>query len=407
MKIIEVTTPRQKRQFLDLVEHIYKKDPNYVRPLDGMIESVFAVSNPVYRQALVKRFLLEDEEGTTLGRIAAFVNPKKALGFEQPTGGIGFFECINNQQAANCLFDAARGFLTSNGMEAMDGPINLGENDAFWGLLVEGFTVPGFGMNYNPPYYRELFETYGFYDYYNQITNHLDLNKRFPDRFWNIARRVSQRQEYTFRHFRIKESENYLDDFIEIYNDAWVFHENFTPMDKNALRGLFNQAKSFLLEDMIWFAYHNDEPAGFLVIFPDINGIIRHFHGSLGWINKLRFFFMVRSSRYINRGRVVVFGIKPKFQRSGLESALFYQLRKGVERHRNFKELEISWVGDFNVKMRALQESMGAAPGKKHVTYRHIFNNQDYTHKKANIIANDTKYAGHSRQEGNNEEKTH
>ena len=78
-----------------------------------------------------------------------------------------------------------------------------------------------------------------------------------------------------------------------------------------------------------------------------------------------------------------------------------------MERHRNFKELEISWVGDFNVKMRALQESMGAAPGKKHVTYRHIFNNQDYTHKKANIIANDTKYAGHSRQEGNNEEKTH
>ncbi len=387
-------------------ECIYKDDPNYVRPLDSMVESVFDTTNPVFKPDLTKRFLLISRQQEVIGRIAAFVNSKKAFGFEQPTGGIGFFECIDSQEAANCLIDAARDFLTSKGMEAMDGPINLGENDAFWGLLIEGFTMPGFGMNYNPPYYQQLFENYGFYAYYNQITNHLDLTKRFPDRFWTIARRVAQKEEYTFRHFSIKESERYLDDFIEVYNEAWVFHENFTPMDKKVLRGLFNQAKSFLVEDMIWYAYHDGEPVGFLVIFPDINNIIRHFHGNLGWINKFRFLFMVNSSRYLNRGRVVVFGIKPKFQRSGLESALFYQLRKGVERHPNFKELEISWVGDFNVKMRALQESMGAVPGKKHVTYRYLFDNKSDEHKRSGIIANDTKYTAMGRHQDENQEKT-
>jgi hypothetical protein len=44
----------------------------------------------------------------------------------------------------------------------MDGPINFGERDKFWGLLTEGFIEPLFGMNYNFPYYKDLFENYGF-----------------------------------------------------------------------------------------------------------------------------------------------------------------------------------------------------------------------------------------------------
>jgi hypothetical protein len=391
MKIVEVTTKAQKQQFLDLVDSIYKGDPNYVRPLNGTIEGIFSESNPHYDATMARLFLLSDENGEIIGRIAAFVNQTKAFGFDQPTGGVGFFECINNQKAAGMLFDAAKSFLQTKGMKAMDGPVNLGENDSFWGLLVDGFTMPGFGMNYNPPYYRQLFENYGFHSYFNQITNHLDLSKRFPERFWNIARRVARKDEYSFRHFRIKESDKFLDDFVEVYNEAWIFHDNFTPMDKKVLEGLFNQARPFLVEELIWFVYHGDEPVGFLVIFPDINRILQLFGGKLNWFNKLRFFFMARSPRYISRGRVVVLGIKPRFQRSGLESGLFYNLKRGIERNPHFKELELSWVGDFNVKMRVLQESMGAVRGKEHVTYRYIFEGNDSIHQKATFISNDTR----------------
>ncbi len=398
MHIIEVVTKSQRQQFLDMADSVYGSDPNYVRPLDSMVEGVFSESNPFYDSNFAKLFLLEDGKGKYIGRIATFVNKTKAYGFDKPTGGVGFFECINSQEAASMLFDAAKAFLASKGMEAMDGPINLGENDSFWGLLVWGFTMPGFGMNYNPPYYQSLFESYGFHAYFNQITNHLDLSKRFPERFWNIARRVARKEEYNFKHFRIRESDKFLDDFIEVYNDAWVFHENFTPMDKKVLEGLFNQAKSFLVEELIWYAYHGDEPVGFLVIFPDINNIIRNFGGKLNWFNKLRFAFMSRSPRYLTRGRVVVFGIKPKYQRSGLESGLFYQLKRGIERNPHFKELELSWVGDFNVKMRVLQESMGAVRGKEHVTYRYLFDGEGEAQRRATSISNDTKYIARDRQ---------
>jgi hypothetical protein len=83
----------------------------------------------------------------------------------------------------------------------MDGPINFGENDNFWGLLVEGFTPPSYGMNYNPPYYKAFFEDYGFETEYEQITNHLDVHKPFSERFTKIANWVIQKPGYTFQAF--------------------------------------------------------------------------------------------------------------------------------------------------------------------------------------------------------------
>lgn len=358
-----------------------------------MVENTFkSDTNPYFCPEWVKRFLLVDAHGVAAGRVAAFINPLKAFGFEQPTGGIGFFECINHTKGAHLLLDAARDFLASQGMQAMDGPINLGENDNFWGLLVDGFTRPGFGMNYNPPYYQHLFESYGFQIYFEQITNHLNLSKRFPERFWNIARRVAQKPEYHFEHFKIKNSNRYIDHFIEIYNEAWQFHDNFVPIRKESLRKTFEQAKPFLKEELIGFVYCEDEPAGFLVVFPDINPVLQQFKGKMHLWNKLKFGWMIRKKKHMTRARVVVLGIKPKFQRSGLESGLFYQLRSIIEHHPHFKELEISWVGDFNPKMRALLESMGAEFGKKHLTYRYLFSQEAGVSQKAAHIPNNTKY---------------
>ena len=198
MQIIEVTNKQQAKHFRDVVSRIYKNDTNYVRPLNTSIEEVFdPQSNSYFSHGKVVRYILQNNHGI-IGRIAAFVNEKKAYGFDQPTGGIGFFECVDDEQAAFMLFDAGKKWLLNQGMEAMDGPINFGENDNFWGLLVEGFSQPGFGMQYNPAYYQKFFEKYGFEHYYDQITNHLDLNKPFPHRFWKIAEWVGQKPDYHF-----------------------------------------------------------------------------------------------------------------------------------------------------------------------------------------------------------------
>jgi hypothetical protein len=399
MRILEVSNKQTQRQFLDMVDSIYKDDNAYVRPLDGMIEEVFDASqNSYWGHGKAIRYILIADNEQVIGRIAAFINYKKAEGFEQPTGGVGFFECINDKEAAFKLFDKAQEWLQQNKMEAMDGPINFGENDNFWGCLVEGFSQPGFGMQYNPPYYKDCFEAYGFSPYFEQITNHLDLTVPFPERFWKIAGWVVKKEGFSFKHFKIKEADRFIDDFETVYNDAWRFHENFTPIDKKVLKATMMKAKSFMMEDLIWYAYHDGKPIGFLVLFPDVNQILKHFNGKMNLWNKLRFLYMKRN-KYMTRARVVILGVVPKFQRSGIESGLFWHLKGVVDKNPHLKELELSWVGDFNPKMRVLQESMGASFGKKHITYRYIFNHSKKAQVRASAIPIDTKYNAQSEKE--------
>jgi len=160
MQLIEVTTATLARDFIKVNVEINKGNTNYIRPLDKDVNEVFdKKKNKAFRHGKCIRWILKDNSGKLTGRIAAFTNKKyRNKGDDVPVGGIGFFDCINDQGAANLLFDTAKQWLTANGMEAMDGPVNFGERDRWWGLVVEGFQEPMYCMNYNYPYYQQLFE---------------------------------------------------------------------------------------------------------------------------------------------------------------------------------------------------------------------------------------------------------
>ena len=171
----------------------------------------------------------------------------------------------------------------------MEGPINFGENDKYWGLLIEGFIPPGMGMNYNPPYYIEFFDAYGFKKKYDQITNFLDITVPFTDRFTKIADWVMKKPGYSFKHFESKNFEKFAADFAEVYNDAWSDFENFMPIKYETIRESFRQMKPIVDDKIIWFAYYNDEPISFVVSLPDINPILKKLNGRLDLWGKLKF----------------------------------------------------------------------------------------------------------------------
>ena len=372
MKVIEVEDKRSKKTFLDVARTIYKDDPNWICPLDNEVEAIFnPAKNPFFKHGKCTRWILLDDRKQPVGRIAAFINDLKAYNYEQPTGGMGFFECVNNEEYAFLLFDTAKNWLTERGMKAMDGPINFGETDSFWGLLVEGFTPPSYGMMYNPPYYRAFFEHYGFRTLYEQITNHLSVHKPFPERFTKIATWVTQKPGYTFKHLKVGQIEQFANDFIEIYNDAWQNFENFVPIKKATVLESFRKMKTIMDEKLIWFSYVNGEPASFIVILPDANQMIKPLNGKLNFWGKLQFIY--HKWKGVSRMRAVVMGTKQKYQKHGLESAMFIKLKEYVLPLNQYDELELSWVGDFNDKMLSLHEATGATLGKKHLTMRYIF----------------------------------
>ncbi len=387
MKLIKVNCNNTAKEFLNVARAIYKDDPNWVCIPDLIINSIFdPQKNEYYQNGKSIRWILQDSSGNNIGRVAAFYNRDKAAKYDPPTGGLGFFDCVNDQEAANILFDACGSWLHDEGMGAMDGPVNFGENDSYWGLLVEGFTQPAFGMNYNPPYYKALFENYGFKPFFEQESRHIDLTKPFPERFWKIAEWVMKRNTYTYEHFKKSKINKYAADIVSIYNEAWVQHEHFSPLNVEKVLKGFNEAKLFLIEDFIWFVYHEEKPIGFLVMLPDMNQVIKPFNGKLNLWNKIRFLFL-KQSKQVNRSRITILGVAPSYQGKGVESAIFWHLQEPLLKKRpHYKEIEISWVGDFNPKMKATMEAMKAGPGKMHITYRKPFNEGEKFKKAVSVV---------------------
>ncbi len=372
MKIKVVTDSSTRNKFLNIVQPLYQHESAYIRPLDQDVEKVFdPQKNPFFKHGECIRWILTDSKGKTIGRIAAFINKKKAYQYEQPTGGMGFFECINDQKAAFLLFDTAKDWLAEKGMKAMEGPINFGENDTFWGLLVEGFVPASYGMNYHLPYYHQFFTNYGFETAYEQLTNTIDLTIPFPARFTKIANWVAGKPGYTFEYFKKSNAEKYIQDLMEIYNDGWQDFENFVPIKIETLRESFKQMEVIMDEKLIWFAYVDGAPASFTVLIPDANQMITDFNGKLGLIQKLKFAY--RRWAGVKRMRAIVMGTKQAYQKHGLESALFIKLGEYVLPKNQYTELELSWVGDFNEKMLAIHEATGAKFAKKHLTLMKTF----------------------------------
>jgi hypothetical protein len=373
MQIVVVTSPSLANAFIQLPHTFYRHDPNWISPLDKDIRAIFDPRlNTFFQHGVCRRWLLTDEEGKNIGRAAAFINFHKTDLCDPPTGGMGFFECIDDQDAANLLFDTARDWLAEQGMKAMDGPINFGENEKFWGLLVEGFKPPSLGMTYNPPYYIRLFETYGFQKQYDQLTNFLDATVPLSERFTKISGWVMRKPGYHFRHFSHTDKEKFFRDFRDVYNDAWSNFDHFTPIDLPTIREAFRQMKPIMDEKIIWFAYHEETPIAFVLCLPDANQILRHLDGKMNVWGKLKFLYY-RKTTVIDRLRIIVMGCAKKFQHHGIESALIRCLQDEVLPRKTIKGVELAWVGDFNTKMLAIHEATGAKTDKIHRTYRYTF----------------------------------
>lgn len=375
MKILEVTTPAQAKEFLEMAARLYKSEQNWIRPLDKDIEGLFHPdTNKLYKQGgKAKRWLLLNDKGESIGRVAAFLNPKWKE--SQPTGGLGFFECINDVSAAYLLFDTAKDWLASEGMEAMDGPVNFGERDKWWGLLVDGYTEPNYGMPWNFPYYRDFFESYGFRVYFKQFTYMRPVQGTgFDNKMIERAKLIQDNPDFEFRYIKGKElHEKAPAYFMEVYNKAWSRQMGKTITLREA-QMMFGKMKPIIDPRLIYFGFFKGEPISFFINIPEINQIFKHVNGRMDLWGKIKFLWYKTFSPP-NKMLGLVFGVVPDFHGKGVDSAMIMTYNEQFARHESFpyKTIEMNWIGDFNPKMMRVCEQLNATIYKTHHTYRYLF----------------------------------
>lgn len=371
MKIIVVDTELLSKAFKEMPLRIYKHDKNYIRPLNKDIDEVFDQNkNKFFRHGECERWLLQDENEHYIGRLAVFVNKKYPQ--DQPTGGIGFFECDNNQDAANYLFDRAKEWLQARGMEAIDGPINFGERDRWWGLLVNGFDEPLYCMNYNPPYYQALFEQYGFQPYFHQLCFGMDVTTPLSAKMLKWHDVYANNPDFTVEHIKKDTIFKYAADFCTIYNKAWAKHGGGKTMELKQAKLLFGKMKPVIDEKITWFVYYKNEPIGMWVNIPDLNQYFKHFNGKFGWLQKLHFLYL-KMTGACKRFVGVVYGIVPEWQGKGTDAYMIVECGKVVQPTMRYEKYEMQWIGDFNPKMVNLASNLEAHEVRRLTTYRYLF----------------------------------
>ncbi len=377
MQLIPVEDRVTSRQFLEVPLGLYKNDPNWIRPLDKDVSDVFdPKKNKAFRFGEIKRWILFDEEENLIGRIAAFINKKyKNKGDEFPAGGIGFFECIDNQDAADLLFDCAKHWLIQHGMEAMDGPINFGERDRWWGLLTSGFDEPLYCMNYNLPYYIKLFETYGFQLFYKQMCFKMDAHLPLTDKIRDRHALYEFNPDFSTRHIEKNKLDKYAEDFSTIYNKAWAGHGGLKQLSKEQVIFLFKKMKPIMDEKIVWFAYYKNDPIAMFVNLPDLNQWFKHLHGKFGIFHKLKFLW-IKLTKPNKKCNGIIFGVVPEWQAKGIDAFIIGQAaKKYMQTSKSpYSDYEMQWIGDFNPKMINVAETLGKADKSRElITYRYIF----------------------------------
>jgi hypothetical protein len=375
MQLIEVTTPPQANDFISVNVELNKNNPSYIRPLDKDINEVFDTKkNKTFRNGEAIRWILKDAEGKLLGRIAAFTNKKyKNKGDDVPVGGIGFFDCINNQAAADMLFDVAKHWLFQKGMQAMDGPINFGERDRWWGVIVEGFQPPLYGMNYNMPYYRELFENYGFKCFYNQICFGLDPRKEMSQKILDRHALIAKDPAFSSSNIDKNKLAKFAADFTTVYNKAWAGHGGLKEVRKEQVLSMFKKMKPVMDEKLIMFVYHNNDPIAIFINLPDLNQWFKHLNGKFDLWHKLKFLWLKKTLKN-KRFTGLVFGVVPEFQGTGVDSYTINEVKLVIQPLKKYEEYEMQWVGEFNPKMINVVENLATTfPTRKLITYRYLF----------------------------------
>jgi|LGOV01.1.fsa_nt_gb hypothetical protein len=371
-RLIEVVGRNEVKKFLYGTDYIYKNHCNRVANLDLDIKNIFdRDKNPYFNNGDAKRWIIVSSSGNVLGRVAAFYTEKRMKVDDQPTGGLGFFECVDDFKVSSLLFNTAINWLKSNGLEAVDGPINFGENINYWGLLYEGYEQQSYGMQYHPEYYKKHFKEFGFKKYYKQYTFRMQPDD-FPKRLLRIGEWVSKKQRFTAKNLDWDNVEEFSKDIAVAFNDIWSsYKKDHTPVSNKDILIMLEDAKLILDPKLVWVIYNNNKPIAFAIMMPDVNQLIKHTNGKFNYYNIIKLLFY-KYIGAITRVRSIVIGVSPKFQKFGVEAFLFYNIGKVFDKSK-YKELEFSWIGDFNTKMLNVIKAIGPKRSSTHVTYRYLF----------------------------------
>ena len=363
--VTPVRSPTDLKAFINLLWTIYRNDSHWVPPLRSDLKKRLDKSRYPFFDHAEAEFLIARREGRVVGRIAAIKNDAHINFHEEQVGFFGFFESIEDPEVAAALFSHAAQWLQSHKLKVMRGPVNYSTNDDC-GLLVEGFdSPPAILMSYNPPYYPNLIEGFGFEKAKDLLAYEITDEVQVPERLERTVQWIKKRKKITIRPLVKKQIHQEIQRVKEIYNSAWEKNWGFIPMTDREIDYMAEELIQIIDPDLLLFAEIEEEPVAFILALPDFYVALKHANGRLFPFGLLK---LLWHKRKIDTARVLTFGIKEKYRQQGIDALMYYEVYKiGVAK--GYRRGEMSWILEDNILMNRAAENMGATLYKRYRIY--------------------------------------
>ncbi len=350
------------KSFIGLSRIIYRNNRQWVAQLHTELKKRLDRTNYPFFDHAKAEFFLARQNGRTVGRIASIRDESHIDFHGEPVGFFGFFECIDNHNVASTLFSHAANWLKDQQLEIMRGPMSYSTNDEC-GLLIDGFDFsPVIMMPYNPPYYLNLIEKFGFAKTKDLLAYEITDDVLLPERLVKVVERIRHRKKVVVRALDKKRIHHEIEHIKKIYNSAWEKNWGFVPMTEQEIDYMATALVQIIDPNIVLFAEVGGEPIAFILALPDFNQALKHTNGRLFPLGLAKILWHTRK---INSVRILAFGIKEAYRQQGIDALLYYEVFKsGVKR--GYRRGELSWILEDNLLMNRALQNMGAKVYKRY-----------------------------------------
>jgi hypothetical protein len=370
MDLIEIVplkcTQSDIKKFVTCAWKFYQGNSYWVPPIISQ-QVKFILSGPYHEVGVIQPFLAY-RDGAIVGRIIAHFDNRHNEYFKEKRGCVGFFESVNDIDVSRVLFGAAERWLKEQGMEEIQGPYNFTLYDAPGVLMDDYDNIPAVELNYNPPYYPDLYTDYGFEKKIDWYAYKLTVKQRFPTLFYKMWEKIKKdaaegKGDLVIRNVNMRNFEEEKKKIFTVFNEAWSDNWGHYPLTENQWAKFANEMKPIVKPELVIMAEYGDDIAGFIISIPDVNPALKKANGRLFPFGLIR---MLLGMRKVDRLKTIVMGIRPKYRMRGLD-AYFYVETFERARKLGYTMSDLSLIVETNHSMINALSHMGAVIYK---TYR-------------------------------------
>jgi len=365
LTILEVKTKSDLKKFIMFPFNLYKKDKCWVPPLISEEKILFnRGKNPFWKHAEYQAYLAI-RNGEVVGRVAGLIDERHNEIHKDKVGFFGFFEAINDKEVTKALLDTAKEWVKGKGRKIFRGPMSPSQNDIF-GVLIEGLEYPPMiMMPYNPPYYKELMESYGLAKAKDMLSFFKDSKVGIPQRIKRLSDITRKRTKVIVRPMDTKHLDRDVAIIKDLYNKAWELNWGFVPLTDEEMDDVYKKLVKFYEPELVLIAEVEGKPVGVGISVPDINEVLIKMNGRLFPFGILKFFWYKRK---IITVRSMIFGLLKEYRKTGIPLVMFEETEKNGLRN-GYTQAEIGWNLEDNDAINQFDSQIGGRIYKRQRVY--------------------------------------